>query len=231
MRGVNFENFLLLDASTPLSVFAGMTGKDGRVWKNFAEEKSDALDGVFSAAKKVCGNAFESARGFLFCEGPGSILGIRIAAAAIRAWLALDAAAGKTPRPVFAFQSLPLAAALVARAFPSEKNFTVVAESRMRRYNIFSVVNGVPAKSFCEIDAAELSENLCRKIFTLPGKRAFPPELANAMPISPAALLAADPAVFSEMPQLLRDCGNAPDAVNTSDANSYARWTPSRHRA
>lgn len=224
---MNLENFLLIDASSPLSVIAGTLGENALSWKNFAEEKSAALEGVFSATEKTCGEP----AGFLFCEGPGSILGIRIAAAAIRTRLALDCAAGKPPRTVFAFGSLALAAALLRRAFPQENNFAVVAESRMNCWNVLKVENGVPAENFCEIKTPELSENLPEKIFLLPAKRKLPPALENAAPCSVAELLKNDPAVFAETPELLRNCGNAPDAVNTSDINSYARWTPSRHRA
>lgn len=231
---MNFEDFLLIDASSPLSVVAGTLGGDGNApaWKSFAEEKSAALEGVFSAVGAVGGSG--NARGFLFCEGPGSILGIRIAAAAIRACLALDRAANggdaAPARPVFAFRSLPLAAALISRAFPQEKNFAVAAESRMNCWNIFEVRNGVPADDFRELKTAELADALPPRVFLLPAKRALPPALAHAAPCSVAELLKNDPAVFAETPALLRDCAGAPDAVNTSSADSYAKWTPQRHR-
>lgn len=230
---MNLENFLLLDASSPLSVVAGTLGADGRAWKSFSEEKSAALEGVFSAIENVGGNAPDAASGFLFCEGPGSILGIRIAAAAIRARLALARAAGAPALPVLAFRSLPLAAALISHAFPRERDFAVVAESRMNCWNIFEVKNGVPAADFREAKTAELQrpDALPEKVFLLPAKRALPPALARAERRDPAELLKNDPAVFAETPALLHDCGNAPDAVNTSSADAYAKWTPTRHRA
>lgn len=227
LDSVNFENFLLIDASSPLSVVAGVLGEDACSWKNFTEEKSAALEGVFSATEH-----FEvSPTGFLFCEGPGSILGIRIAAAAIRARLALDRATGKSPCPVFAFGSLNLASALLLRAFPQEKDFAVIAESRMNCWNVLRVENGVPAPHFQEVKTAELDACLPEKKYLLPAKRKLPTCLENAGQCSVAELLKSDPAVFAETPSLLRDCGETPDAVNTSDINSYARWTPSRHRA
>lgn len=226
---MSFENFLLIDASSPLSVFAGTLGAGGRAWNRFAEEKSAALEGVFSAVESAGGNA--SAAGFLFCEGPGSILGIRIAAAAIRAWLALDRANGAATRPVFAFRSLALAATLISRAFPREKNFAVVAESRMNCWNVFGVREGVPAEDFREMKTAELTDALPPRVFLLPARRALPTALADAEPCSVAELLKNDPAVFAETPALLRDCGAEPDAVNASAVDSYAKWTPQRHRA
>lgn len=221
------ENFLLIDASSPVSVVAGILGKNASDWRYFSEEKSAALEGVFSATEEITAEP----AGFIFCEGPGSILGIRIAAAAIRARLALDRAAGKPPRPVLAYRSLALVAALLSRAFPQVKNFAVIAESRMNCWNVFEVKDGVPAENFHEMKTAELDGALPEKKFLLPAKRALPPILAEALPCVPAELLKNDPAVFAETPGLLYECGEAPDAVNTATAASYARWTPSRHRA
>lgn len=230
------NNFLLLDASSPRGVIAGRFDASGRAWAAFAEEKSAALEGVFAALAKLdacgLGGAFS---GFLFCEGPGSILGIRIAAAAIRARLAADsgvpANSGVPAVRCLAFQSLSLAAALILRAFPRERDFTVAAESRLNSCNVLRVSGGVPEAHFREIPAAE-AERLpaAEKIFVLPSRRALPGALAaRAEPIFPAELLARDAAVFADVPALLRDCGNAPDAVNTAAASSYVHWTPTRH--
>ena len=219
----------MLDASSPLSVAAGTLGAGGRVWRAFAEEKTAALEGVFSATEQVGGND-ESIAGFLFCEGPGSILGIRVAAASVRARLALDLARGVPARPVLAFRSLNLVAHLLTRAFPRERDFVVAAESRMNAWNILRVADGVPAADFEEIRTADADALAAEKIFLLPCRRALPSAFASAQACVPAELLRSDPAVFADVPALLHDCGGAPDAVNTSPLDSYARWTPERHR-
>lgn len=253
---VILNNFLLLDASSPLSAVAGKFDASGRAWSAFVEEKSAALEGVFAATAKLGnpdfpGGPHEAAResdgsarrgnvpveiaggfglggnfgGFLFCEGPGSILGIRIAAAAIRARLALE-----PTLPCFAFQSLNLAAQLILRAFPSERNFVVAAESRLNSCNILRVRDGVPEAHFEEIKAAATENFADEKIFALPSRRALPDAISRRATLCrPAELLARDAAVFADVPALLRDCGNAPDAVNTAAASSYVRWTPTRH--
>jgi len=227
---VNFENFLLIDASSPLSVAVGKLGKDGRVWTEFLEEKSSALEGIFSALEKLQ-NVGDPARGFLFCEGPGSILGIRIAAAAIRAKLALDRAAGVPALPVFAFGSLRLATELLLRAHPAEKNFIVVAESRLKTCNILRVSNGVPAENFEEIKFADAEKFSARKKYVFPARRELPPDFSDAEICSVPELLKKDPSVFSDVSALSHGCGNAPDALNTASAESYVRWAPERVRA
>lgn len=228
---MNPNRFLLIDASSPISVCAGTLDESARSWHLFSEEKSAALEGVFDAVKNACKTvAPDDIRGFLFCEGPGSILGIRIAAAAIRARLALDRAARVPARPVFSYQSLHLAAHLILRAYPEEKNFLVAAESRMNTWNILRITNGTPEEKFTEIKTQETGSLASEKIFILPHRRKLPPAFSDAAPCPVFDLLKNDAAVFSDVPALLHDCGNAPDAVNTSDINSYARWTPERHR-
>lgn len=239
--GVSLNNFLLLDASSPLGVVAARFDASGRAWAAFAAEKSAALEGVFAALAALDGRGLGGAfAGIVFCEGPGSILGIRIAAAAVRARLALDsvpANSGGVPASAarcLAFQSLSLAAALILRASPRERDFVVAAESRLNSCNILRVSGGVPEAHFREIRAADAEAHFsavsAEKIFALPSRRPLPPAIAaRAEPIFPAKMLERDAAVFADVPALLRDCGNAPDAVNTAAASSYARWTPSRH--
>lgn len=219
---MNLASYLLIDASSPNSVIVARLDESGRVWADFSEEPEAALESIFTATEKVCPQ-FNPA-GFLFCEGPGSILGIRIAAAAVRGKNALG-----TPVPVFAFQSLHLIAALISRAFPQEKNFTVIAESRMNAWNILRVESGIPETQFREVKTPELGTLVRTKAFLLPRRRPVPPPVETT-PVSPAELLKADPKIFSELPELLHECGNTPDAVNTASASGYVKWTPERHR-
>jgi tRNA threonylcarbamoyladenosine biosynthesis protein TsaB len=219
---MNLAHYLLIDASSPNTVVVAQLDASGRRWAQFTEEPSAALEGIFSASEKVCPQF--SPAGFLFCEGPGSILGIRIAAAAIRGRNALGEAV-----PVLAFQSLRLVAALIASAFPQEKNFAILAESRMNAWNFLQVENGISAEDFRELKTPELEQIPQQKIFLLPQRRPTPPPFPTT-PVNPAELLKADPAIFAKMPELIHDCGNTPDAANTSAASGYAKWTPERHR-
>ena len=219
---MKLASYLLIDASSPNSAIVARLDDSGRAWAQFTEEPSAALEGIFTAAEQASPQF--SPAGFLFCEGPGSILGIRIAAAAIRGRNAL----GPTV-PVLAFQSLRLIATLLLRRFPEEKNFSVLAESRMNAWNLLSVEGGIPAESFREVKTAELTNLSLGKVFLLPQRRPAAPPIPTT-PVNPAQLLQDDPAVFAETPSLLRDCHGLPDATNTSAASGYAKWTPERHR-
>lgn len=219
---MKLASYLLIDASSPNSAIVARLDDSGRAWAQFTEEPSAALEGIFTAAEQVCPQF--SPAGFLFCEGPGSILGIRIAAAAIRGRNALGPVV-----PVMAFQSLHLVAILLLRRFPEEKHFTVLAESRMNAWNLLSVEEGIPAESFREIKTAELATLPLGKVFLLPQRRPAPPPIPTT-PVNPARLLQDDPAIFADTPALLHNCNGLPDATNTSVASGYAKWTPERHR-
>ena len=219
---MNLSDFLLIDASSPACAVVALLGEDGASWRAFETSAAPALEGIFAAAERVRPRL--DAAGFLFCEGPGSILGIRVAAAAIRGRLALGARV-----PVLAFGSLHLAAALLLRANPRERDFTLVAESRMNAWNVLRVRDGAPEPDFREARTPELAAAVAGTVFAFPHHRSAPP--LECAPLDVPSLLRADPAVFAETPSLLRDRGDAPDAVNTATPAGYAKWTPGRHRA
>ncbi|MDR3229183.1 MAG: hypothetical protein LBT53_07215 [Puniceicoccales bacterium] len=159
--------------------------------------------------------------GFIFAEGPGSVLGIRIAAIALRSWLALPEFAGK---PVFAFGSLTLAAHLLLRNSPDRRDFSLLADSRLGRWNTLAVRNSVVPETFSEMSATELA--------VLPQPRFRITQRALGEPPSPwepfpENLLERDPATLA-VPNLMHTT-NAPDAANTPA--QYAKWAPLRHRA
>ncbi|MFZ9683716.1 MAG: peptidase M22 [Cephaloticoccus sp.] len=148
-------------------------------------------------------NTIES---FIFCEGPGSILGIRTAATALRTWTTLR------PRPVYAYQSLDL----VCRALPNP-DVTVIADARRQLWH--AQVSGQPLR---RLPAAELSVPL-----VMPAGFRHWSELPAGVATTPydlAALFAATADL-----DLLRPC-DEPDAFLHSDPE-YKTWTPQVHRA
>jgi len=147
-------------------------------------------------------------RAFAFCEGPGSILGIRTAAMAIRAWRAIE------PRPAYAYCAL----ALVARAL-GRPGAAVVADARRGLWHRIRAGGALE-----RVAAAELSGDLV----TPEGFRhweALPPGTAT-VPYDVAALLA-DPAVAGA--ELFRET-ESPDAFLHAEP-IYAKWVPQIHRA
>jgi tRNA threonylcarbamoyladenosine biosynthesis protein TsaB len=90
----------------------------------------DAGRGLFSGTETMLTKTvtkIEDVGAFIFCEGPGSMLGTRTVAMALRTWLTLKS------RPVFAYQSLALAA--LAEWKRSPRAFAVVADARRESWH------------------------------------------------------------------------------------------------
>ncbi|HLS27213.1 MAG TPA: hypothetical protein VK041_01070, partial [Opitutales bacterium] len=101
--------FLLIDAAGPLVQTA--LWSDG-AWLRWIGSREEAGRSVFAGVQEIFrseGISLKNLSGFFFCEGPGSMLGVRIAAMAIRGWQTmLD-----NPLPIFAYNSHALLARIL----------------------------------------------------------------------------------------------------------------------
>lgn len=191
--------FLLLDAaSSRVQVGVFENGSPGR-WASSTDESGVAL---FRCLEQL-GADPAAMRAFVFCEGPGSLLGVRTAAMALRAWCAL------APRPCFAYQSLALLAAATRRP--------VVSDARRGLWHL-----AAPEAPLTRVAADDIPNNAVtptefRAWAPLPaGVEQVPYELARLLPAT------------AEL-DLFR-LTDAPDAFLHEDP-SYVTWTPQIHRA
>jgi tRNA threonylcarbamoyladenosine biosynthesis protein TsaB len=193
---------LLIDAASA-RVQVGLFESNGVArWQTSDEE---AGVGVFRSVEAL---AFDlnAVRAFAFCEGPGSILGIRTVAMALRTWQALAF------RPSFAYCSL----AIVARAL-DQGDVSVIADARRDSWHQYTLGSGLR-----RVPAAGLTGRLVipegfRHWAPLPAKVAVTPYLlADLLPRTAEA-------------DLFHETG-APDAF-LHEEPSYATWTPHIHRA
>jgi tRNA threonylcarbamoyladenosine biosynthesis protein TsaB len=175
------------------------------------------LEGLFGCVEAALADAklsLADIRSFALCVGPGSVLGIRIAALAVRSWSALE------PRPIFVWESLSALArsALVA----GEKGpFLVAVESRLKRWHALEVAADGSLGAPFEAEAAEL--NSAGRLFAS-GEVAVT-ALPKHIPVPPP---------WSALPALLTQTGflreeARPDALNV--AQDFATWSGERHRA
>jgi tRNA threonylcarbamoyladenosine biosynthesis protein TsaB len=195
---------LLLDAGSE-RIQVGLLGPGATA--RWSTRKEEAGVGIFECIEELAAD-LGSVRAFAFCEGPGSILGIRTAAVALRMWGALE------PRPRFAYQSL----AVVARALGSP-GATVIADARRGLWHRLSL--GSPLG---RVPASELSGDLVmpegfRHWDPLPpGTRRVPYDLPTLFGL---------PAVAEA--DLFRETAE-PDAFLHQEP-AYATWVPQIHRA
>jgi tRNA threonylcarbamoyladenosine biosynthesis protein TsaB len=194
---------LLLDAASARIQVGFFGGTDPRgAWAGSDEE---AGIGLFRGLAQLAVE-LDTVRAFAFCEGPGSVLGIRTAAMALRTWGILR------PRPVYAYGSL----ALVAQA-QGRDDAVVIADARRDSWH-----RCAPGGRLERVPTADLTGRLLipegfRNWTPLPvGVERVSYDLADLLP------RAADAALFRPV--------EAPDAFLHTEPQ-YASWTPQVHRA
>lgn len=195
---------LVLDAASArvqVGWFAGSDPGDAR-WATADEE---AGTGVFRCLEKL-GVEVGAARAFVFCDGPGSVLGIRTVAMAVRTWNVV------APRPVFAYCSL----ALVAESL-GHGGVTVIADARRELWHAFARGGTLRRVPKGELTGELVMPEHFRHWSALPDTvRSVPYSLAQLLP------QVADADLFRAT--------EAPDAF-LHEEPSYATWTPQIHRA
>ena len=143
---------------------------------------------------------------FVFCNGPGSVLGIRTCAMALRTWNVL------TPRPVFTYCSLAAAAQALGRS-----DVSVIADARRELWHHFAL-----GGTLRRVPATELSGELVM------------PENFRHWSLLPAGLTHVPYALADLLPRVLDAnllaATDAPDAFLHEEPN-YVTWTPQIHRA
>ena len=173
--------------------------------------EGDAGTGVFTAMAKLGVNVGQ-VEAFVFCEGPGSILGIRTCAMAIRAWNAVST------RPVYAYRSLELVARSLHRAHVS-----VIADARRETWHCLTTdAEGAPTP-LRRIPTA----SLCGNVVTPAGFRCWSALPAGAIETVPYDLASLVPGLGNA--DLLRPTED-PDAF-LHEEPTYVTWTPQVHQS
>jgi len=230
-------SLLVLDAASS-RVQVGWISARESIWASSTEEAGKALfSGIDTLFADSPTRSIAAIGAFVFCEGPGSILGIRTAATAIRTWRTLRecpndvtlAAPSSTTRanepvpekracgPAFSYQSL----ALLAHGLGNSE-LTLIADARREHWHVQKL--GQPLRQVPSSELADTNEPLAIpegfRHWTTP-----PPNLAR-VPYDLETLFATervrDAALFSPAPE--------PDAFLHNEA-TYKTWSPQIHRA
>jgi tRNA threonylcarbamoyladenosine biosynthesis protein TsaB len=193
---------LLIDAASS-RVQVGLLAADGT--GDWATSTEEAGVGVFQCLEQLKVHpGYVGA--FIFCDGPGSVLGIRTVAMALRTWSML------TPRPLFAYHSL----AVVAQAL-NRPGVQIIADARRDAWHCLTV-----GETLRRVPTAGLGNE-----FMMPeGFRHWTP-LPAGLRLTPYSLATLLPQIMDE--DLFR-VTEAPDAF-LHEEPSYVTWTPQIHRA
>ena len=211
----NHGSLLVLDAASTVTQVGLLRAGSAPIWHRTAE---DAGTGIFTGAAAVVKEAslgIEAVGAFVFCEGPGSMLGTRTIAMALRTWQVLQ------PRPVYSYRSLAVAGRLEWTQRP--RAFTVMADARRDAWH-------------CQPIGPEGTVATLQRLPSprLPGGELVMPENFRSWTPLPAKVASCSydlARIFSAL-----EAGDffttntAPDALR-HEAPDYRKWSAQVHRA
>ncbi|MGF1450411.1 MAG: hypothetical protein ACFB20_13470 [Opitutales bacterium] len=217
---------LLLEASGP-RVQVGVWA-EGR-WLAFAVSEAPALECLTGLVADVLENARRSLAdvgGFLYDEGPGAVLGLRLAAMAIRTWQALPM---HRQTPVFAFGALEVACVLLRHKGISPP-YGLVTEAGLNRWLLQELgaatdtepADATPAARL--VDASELA-TFSGSLYHLAQRKQWKPLPRAAEPIS---LDLSGLPEWIDNPRLTRLVDQPTPRLPA--AKNYVKWSGQRHR-
>lgn len=212
------DTLLFLDASSFLVQVGILSNKK---WLGYFKSEEPALQSIFQGIEvclQMSGLSFSDITGFAYCEGPGSLLGIRLVAMAIRGW---KEQAVFTDTPIYAYNSFNLSLALIKKIHNPKEPYAVVAPSRKGYWNVLRSDQDSKLKEVSENDLELLPGGLWvfkqRKLSSAEGdfqKMAFDYSFEEC------------PEIFDQH-ALLRSV-EAPDAVFVREPE-YVKWDSKRH--
>lgn len=193
---------VLVDCASAVVQVAALEPDGGVRW---ARSESEAGLGLFACLEDLSIEPLKVGA-WIYCRGPGSILGIRTAAMALRTWRVLR------PAPVYAYFSLEV----VARA-RGENRMPVIADARRDSWHVFTMDEGLRRVPSADVAVAcAMPEGFRHWTKPPPGTELVSYDLRDLLP-----------RVWHE--RLLSPCGE-PDAFLHEEPN-YVTWTPRIHRA
>lgn len=195
-------NTLVLDAASARIQCGWLVRGAAPCW---TESRQEAGVGVFECIHTL-GVDLSEVHSFVFCDGPGSILGIRVTATALRTWTVLK------QRPVFSYCSLEL----LARAL-NEPDAGIIADARRESWHLYRIGSGLTRAAAADLTGDSIMPDGFRHWTPLPAR-------VKIAPYDVRALLAKVPDVE------LFHLSDAPDAFLHEEPR-YVTWTPQIHRA
>lgn len=209
------RRLLILDAAS-MRIQVGLLQADGdpRWYSGEAEAGTGLFAGVDSVLR-TSGLHLDDVEAFAFCEGPGSMLGIRTIAMAVRTWQTLR------PRPAYAYQSLAVAGCHARQL--SRRTVSVIADARRESWHLQVVPADGPPAPLQRVTAADLPAG---ELLTPENFRTW------AQPPRAASLCSYDLAqIFPTIADLeLFRAVEKPDAYQ-HDAPDYKKWSAQVHSA
>lgn len=207
---------LVLDAASTTVQVGLLRTAVAPIWHSSTGESGQSIFTCSESCLRDASVTLREVRAFIFCEGPGSMLGVRTVAMAIRTWQS------EIPRPAYRYQSLAIAA--VGEWDSKERhNFTLIADARRDTWHCLAVDADCRMQALRRVATADLpaEELITPENFRAWSKLSRPVstcsyDLAKIFPL----LASGD--FFHET--------SAPDAFQ-HEAPDYKRWSAQTHSA
>ena len=212
---------LVIDGSGS-KVFAGILDAENR-WLVKLERDGSPLEELFSVIEAVLtesGLSLTEIGSYIYCMGPGSVLGLRLCAMAIETWARLYPKSAQ----YYKYNSLQLSAHALLYATPDLKDALIVSDWKKGAWNALYIKGGhVGATEVIDDGALNDWENL---IYHLPQRKGWqsPPDKVQTLRYDPSILDA------------IRDASGLLQITDrielySSGINTFQKWTQTRHRA
>lgn len=212
---------LVIDGSSS-SFFSGVLGSDGS-WLASKKAPEPALESLFETVDSVLESAgvkLDAIKSYIYCEGPGSVLGLRLCAMAIETWMRIH----PNPTKLYAYNSLELVAANLLIQGKVTEEVLLISDWKKDTWNGLKAAPDSMG-STTPTSSTELSE-WKGPLYHLPARKGWQaaPESAVELSYEPECL----PKLF------VRSHFIEPRESVTlynSGINSFQKWTPERHRS
>jgi len=226
---------LLLDTASSRVQVALLRPSHPALWETRDDEAGVALFSCVETLLTRASLAIADIAAFAFCDGPGSVLGIRTAAVALRAWRAMDSTRA---RPIYSYCSLTLLAHhLLATEKEHARNLSLIADARRDTWHHVAIDSTGAISPLRRVPTAQLATQLAAANASLampahfrhwtplpPNTHIIPYALETMFSLPSLAAhptLAASP-LFTPAPE--------PDAF-LHEEPVYQTWTPQVHQA
>lgn len=209
---------LVVDGSSS-SIFVGLLDASGK-WLAKVRKQETPLEGLFTSVEAVlegAGLPISEVKSFVYCEGPGSVLGLRLCAMAIQTWGHLC----NSPVSYFSYNSMDLSAALVLLDYPDISEALLISDWKKNAWHSVSIRERQPAP-ISTIDDLAVKGWQAEPLFYLPQRKGWQtvPESAVAVEYSPQRL--------PEVMYLLKRTKKI--ELYSKNTNVFQKWVPQRHR-
>jgi len=206
---------LVLDAASTCTQVGILSATAPALWHQAPEEAGTAIFMGTESLLERSGCTLSDIHAFVFCAGPGSMLGTRTIAMALRTWQVI------APHPIYTYQSLAIAARYAWAQMPG-RSFGVIADARRDtwHYQPISATGNLTPLQRLPASALPLGEWLTPENFR-----------AWALPPHPAATCSYD---LAKIFPALGDgdyftATAAPDAFQ-HEAPVYKKWSAQIHQ-